>query len=941
MLNVTGFAGARSVGRPIAQAVVGALSGWEFAFASRKRRVRHLSRRRKVVRNEGTPQQHDALVERIAEHDSMSQSAHPEPPFIAHKGDAPYLFVCYSHADAEMVYDELRWLRDAGVNVWYDEGIQPGHTWPRELANAIERCRLVLFFVSSHSLTSSNCRREVHFAVEHDKPLVAIHLDDSKLASDWEFAIGTRQALLKERLSEPMYREKLRGVLAEYLPASEPSTGERPPPGIAAAPSVANAEPPSPPSGSRWRRGAITALTLVVVAAAIGLWLQHRAEQSWLTQEAMPALQAFIDKDANGKAFLLAQEIERRIGPGTVTDATWGEVAATVTIDSSPAGADVSYRLYDDFEGDWVPLGRTPLNDIRLPHDWLVVRYQKDGFETALRATSSPGVYAPARSLTITGVTAGDVHRVELTPAGKVPAGMVWVPASNFPLHYPGFAMSAPLATPAFYVDRLETTNAQFQEFVDADGYGDARWWTDLEFNDGATALDRQAAVARFTDSTGKPAPAGWELGAFLPDTADQPVTGISWFEAMAYTRFRGKSLPSLQLWVRAAVTLVECCEPIGPKMAQFGNFGARLVDVGTTAAVGPYGTLDAGGNAAEWVLNSQGGLRLATGGSAGEAPYMFYYNDPVSPWDRSGSRGIRAVKLDSTLDPRLAADIPAPVDVPMATPLSAEAFDAVVATYAFVPAAAEPRIEAETKTSYGTLRRISLRSGIGEERFTAYILIPANATPPYQSVLAMSGVEGFVAKGRIEDWLDWTTENFFSPFLRSGRAVVWPVWYGSYERFDDLAYDASFDGAGWRERYRNWRRDAHAVISYLESSPDFSGRVGFLAVSFGAIMSPRLLYLVPDFKAAILVSGGNGSSSPETAAFVRHVTTPTLFLNGRFDYLVPSSMAQRYYDNIATPPDHKRRVAYDTGHWPLPRNQLTREIDEWLDRYLGDAKAP
>jgi len=60
---------------------------------------------------------------------------------------------------------------------------------------------------------------------------------------------------------------------------------------------------------------------------------------------------------------------------------------------------------------------------------------------------------------------------------------------------------------------------------------------------------------------------------------------------------------------------------------------------------------------------------------SRGNAPYMVYYSDPVSPWDRSGPRGIRAVKLDSTLDPRLAAAIPAPVDVPMATPLSAETF--------------------------------------------------------------------------------------------------------------------------------------------------------------------------------------------------------------------------------------------------------------------------
>ena len=191
-----------------------------------------------------------------------------------------------------------------------------------------------------------------------------------------------------------------------------------------------------------------------------------------------------------------------------------------------------------------------------------------------------------------------------------------------------------------------------------------------------------------------------------MPGTANRPVTGISWFEAMAYTRFRGKSLPSLAVWVRAAISLNECCEPIAPKMKRFGNFGTDLVDVGTSGAVGPYGTIDAGGNAAEWVLNARGNLRLAPGGSAGEAPYAFSgYQQSASPWDRSEFRGIRAVKLASPVDARLLADIPAPVEWPMAKAMSAEAFEAIVATYDAVATAADPRVEAEKKTSYGTVR--------------------------------------------------------------------------------------------------------------------------------------------------------------------------------------------------------------------------------------------
>ncbi len=60
-----------------------------------------------------------------------------DKPFSAYRGSEPYVFVCYAHEDAETVYTELRWLHEQGVNLWYDEGISPGHEWTEELASAI------------------------------------------------------------------------------------------------------------------------------------------------------------------------------------------------------------------------------------------------------------------------------------------------------------------------------------------------------------------------------------------------------------------------------------------------------------------------------------------------------------------------------------------------------------------------------------------------------------------------------------------------------------------------------------------------------------------------------------------------------------------------------------------------------------------------------------
>ena len=67
-----------------------------------------------------------------------------DTPFPAYTGDEPYIFVSYAHADNEIVYSEIQWLRDQGFNVWYDEGISPGTVWRDELADSIEGSNLYL-----------------------------------------------------------------------------------------------------------------------------------------------------------------------------------------------------------------------------------------------------------------------------------------------------------------------------------------------------------------------------------------------------------------------------------------------------------------------------------------------------------------------------------------------------------------------------------------------------------------------------------------------------------------------------------------------------------------------------------------------------------------------------------------------------------------------------
>ena len=130
-------------------------------------------------------------------------------PFRAYSGDQPYIFVSYAHEDASVVYPEMKWLRDQGFNIWYDEGISPGTVWRTELADSIMGAGLFLFFITPRSANSGNCEKEVNFAIDHDTPVLTVHLEQTELPSGMELALSSNQGILKQDLPEQDYREKL------------------------------------------------------------------------------------------------------------------------------------------------------------------------------------------------------------------------------------------------------------------------------------------------------------------------------------------------------------------------------------------------------------------------------------------------------------------------------------------------------------------------------------------------------------------------------------------------------------------------------------------------------------------------------------------------------------------------------------------------------------
>jgi pimeloyl-ACP methyl ester carboxylesterase len=186
--------------------------------------------------------------------------------------------------------------------------------------------------------------------------------------------------------------------------------------------------------------------------------------------------------------------------------------------------------------------------------------------------------------------------------------------------------------------------------------------------------------------------------------------------------------------------------------------------------------------------------------------------------------------------------------------------------------------------------------------------------------------------------------DQFFHFIVRSGRALVYPVYKGTYERYDG---GNLFDSppAKYRDHVIQWARDLSRAIDYVETRDDLDReRLAYYGLSWGAGMGGHLPAIESRLKVAALVAGGldvNQRPLPEVdpVNFAPHIRIPVLMVNGRYDFGLPVDLSQRpLFALLGSPPKDKRHALFDSGHIP-PMDSIVREVLDWFDHYLGPVK--
>ena len=139
-----------------------------------------------------------------------------DAPFPAYDGEDAYIFVSYAHEDTTEVYPDLEWLRDQGINIWYDEGISPSSEWRKELGRAIRKSKLMVFFVSPESVRSLHCRREVNDALDLNLDCLVVYLQKTELPDGLRLSLSGLQAIIKHDKTIGNFRAKLFEGVVKY-----------------------------------------------------------------------------------------------------------------------------------------------------------------------------------------------------------------------------------------------------------------------------------------------------------------------------------------------------------------------------------------------------------------------------------------------------------------------------------------------------------------------------------------------------------------------------------------------------------------------------------------------------------------------------------------------------------------------------------------------------
>lgn len=386
--------------------------------------------------------------------------------------------------------------------------------------------------------------------------------------------------------------------------------------------------------------------------------------------------------------------------------------------------------------------------------------------------------------------------------------------------------------------------------------------------------------------------------------------------------------------------------------LAPFSNFrGKGPVAAGSLPGVTAYGALDMAGNVREWCWNETAKGRSIRGGAWDDNPYMFSTLSQAPAMERLPKNGFRcAFYPDPKSIPQAAFQAVKPIeakDLYREKPAPDPVFQVYKEQFAYDKTDLKARVESRLESPDWVHETVTFEAAYGGERVMAHLFLPKGSAPPYQAVIYFPGGESVNQRSSRDIETYYEFPMFLSFIVKNGRAAIYPVYKGTFERGSDamaaILNANDLNSHQYVDLFVQEVKDLRRSVDYLETRPDIDGRkIAYYGMSWGGSVGVYAEAVEERLKTGVLLGGSiNGLGRPEIKDinYVGRVKMPTLMMNGIYDTLQSfETMIKPMFDLLGTPAENKKLFTTETDHIP-PVNEFIKVTLAWLDKYLGPVK--
>ncbi len=666
-------------------------------------------------------------------------------------------------------------------------------------------------------------------------------------------------------------------------------------------------------------------LTLVLLFVFLFFFRKINSTQKLLDEE-LPRIIQLYDKGKILDVYNLTEKLHELNPKNEVINSYYNKSRRYIKVNTNISGVKISIKIKGD--SLYKKIGLTPIDSIGVPRI-------RDSYLLKLEHN---------------GISYIEIGNPPHNHNYRLPVNEFKVPKDHIPFLGKDFSKMRlqgvefdDIKISPFSISKFEVSNKEYLEFLDNGGYTNPKFW-DFPIVIGGKSYDFKSTVKLFVGKYGKPGPANWSYGKYPSGLDNMPVTGVSWFEAKAYARYKKLDIPNVFQWLYASgIGFTSWYNPDVLNKSNFNSNQLREVDDirGNANKIN-----NIAGNVKEWLHNPFGDKKdelSILGGSYQEPSYYFKNYASLPPLDRSIGNGIRLLRNFTLNDNDTNKTLVVPDfyrDITSEPDVSDDVFEVFKSQFDYKKTElnVSTNIANDFQSGY-TLETFTLDTTYdSKEKLFGYIIYSNSYEDRCSPIIVVPSARGIVNK-TVKN----LPKNLLSKFkylIDEGYAIFHPIYFNTYSRERVIDTWLPNESEEYKEMIIKWGQDYKRSLDYLETRKDFKFKnLSYYGASLGSRYANIFLAIDDRVKSAFLVVGGlrmqRAKKEIDEHYYLRRVKTPIFHVVGKLD-------ATLGYEDIYLP--WKKLVGTDAknlktvelenfGHG-VPTDTVVKYHKSWIEKY-------